>query len=153
MATRDLVHNLKPVVGLAPAVRTATALSAACDMQGFESVAVRFHSGTFGDTASATLYTEAELQESDDNSTYTAVADSDLLFPSGKSARTGNATGTFFQSKTTGGAADTAGLYEVGYRGSKRYLKVNVRLTGTHTNGTPTAVQFSLGHADYYPAQ
>lgn len=152
MATRDLVHNIKPVMGLAPAVRTATALSAACDMQGFEAVVARFQSGSFGDTASGSLYTEAELQESDDNSTYTAVADADLLFPSGKSARTGTATGTFFQSKTTG-AADTAGVYEVGYRGSKRYLKVNVRLTGTHTNGTPTAVTFSLGHAGYNPAQ
>lgn len=152
MASRDLVHNLSPVVGLAPAVRTATALSSACDTRGFESVVVRFHSGTFGDTASGSLYTEAELQESDDNSTYTAVANTDLLFPSGKSARTGNATGTFFQSKTTG-AADTAGLYEVGYIGSKRYLKVNLRLTGTHTNGSPTAVTFSLGHAVYNPAQ
>jgi hypothetical protein len=150
--TRDLVHNEKPIAALAPAVRTATALSAKCDMQSFQSVIARFYSGVFGDTASATVYTEAEMQESDDDSTYTAVADADLLFPSGKAARTGTATGTFFQSKTTG-AADLAGLYEVGYRGSKRYLKVNVRLTGTHTNGTPTTVTFSLGNADYKPAQ
>ena len=95
----------------------------------------------------------AELQESDDDSTYTAVADAALEFPlwQGLAARVGTATGTFFQSKTTG-AADVAGLYEVGYRGSKRYIKVNVRLTGTHTNGTPTAVSFSQGQPAFTPA-
>ena len=152
MANRDLVHNLKPVVGLAPLGRTATALSSACDMQGFQSVLVAFHQGAYGDTPSGSVYTEAELQESDDNSTYTAVADTDLLFPSGKSARTGTATGTFFQSKSTG-AADAAGLWLVGYRGSKRYLKVNVRETGTHTTGESYSVTFYLANADYSPAQ
>src|SRR5690348_2462596 len=125
MASRDLVHNLKPTSGLAPAVRTATALSSACDLQGFESVVARVHIGTFGDVQSGSLYIEAELQESSDNSTYTAVADADLLFPSGRSAATGTATGTFVQTKTTG-KADTAGVYEVGYAGTKRYLKVNM---------------------------
>ncbi len=154
MASRDLTNNVKGVTGLAPAVRTSSALSAKADTQGFESVIARFSSGTFGDTVSGSLYTEAELQESDDDSTYTAVADADLLFPvwQGKAARVGTATGTFFSSKTTG-AADTAGLYEVGYRGSKRYLKVNVRLTGTHTNGTPASVSFSLGNPGFTPAQ
>jgi hypothetical protein len=153
MASRDLTNRTKGVTGLAPAVRTALALSAKCDTQGFEGVIARFQSGTFGDTVSGSLYTEAELQESDDDSTYTAVADADLEFPlwQGLAARVGTATGTFFQSKTTG-AADVAGLYEVGYRGSKRYIKVNVRLTGTHTNGTPTAVSFSQGQPAFTPA-
>ena len=69
----------------------------------------------------------------------------------GLAARVGTATGTFFQSKTTG-ASDAAGLYEVGYRGSMRYLKVNLRLTGTHTNGTPTSVSFSEGNPNFSPA-
>lgn len=152
MATRDLVHNLKPVRGLAPAVRTATALSAACDTQGFEAVVARVDIGTFGDSQSSSLYIEAELQESSDNSTYTAVADSDLLFPSGRSAISGHATGTFVQTQTTT-TNDVSGVFEVGYRGSKRYLKVNMRLTGTHSTGTPSAVTFDLGHADFSPAQ
>lgn len=152
MATRDMVHSVKPTAGLAPAVRTATALSAACDTQGFEAVTVLVHLGTFGDVQSGTLYIEAELQESSDNSTYTAVADSDLLILTSRSTITGTATGTFVQTKTTGNA-DTAGLYSVGYRGSKRYLKVNMRLTGTHSTGTPSAVAFVAGHPDYVPAQ
>jgi len=152
MATRDLVHNLKPTRGLAPAIRTATALSSACDTQGFESVVARVDIGTFNDTQSGSLYIEAELQESVDNSTYTAVADSDLSFPSGRSTISGHATGTFVQTQTSGNN-DVSGVYEVGYRGSKRYLKVNMRLTGTHTNGTPSAVTFDAGNADYSPAQ
>lgn len=152
MATRDLLHNIKPVRGLAPAVRTATALSSACDTQGFESVVARVDIGTFGDVQSGSLYIEAELQESSDNSTYTAVADSDLILATGRSAITGTATGTFVQTKTTG-SNDLTNVYEAGYRGSKRYLKVNMRLTGTHTNGTPSAVTFDLSSADYLPAQ
>jgi hypothetical protein len=154
MASRDLTNNLKGVVGLAPAVRNATALSAKADTQGFESVVARVNVGTYGDSQSGSVFIEAELQESDDDSTYTPVADADLLFPvwQGKAARAGTATGTFFQSKTTA-ANDAAGGYDVGYRGSKRYLKVNVRFTGTHTTGTPTSVSFSLGHPSFDPAQ
>lgn len=154
MASRDLTNNLKGIAGLAPAVRTTTALSSKCDTQGYESVVARFHIGTFGDTQSASVYFEAELQESDDDSTYTPVADADVLFPQwqGKAARTGHATGTFFQSKTDA-AADTAGLYEVGYRGSKRYLKVNVRVTGSNPTGSPCAVTFSEGNPSFSPAQ
>lgn len=152
MASRDLINNLKEGAGLAPAVRTATALGSAFDVRGYKSVIARVHLGTFGDTQSGSIYIEAELQESDDNSTYTAVADADLLFlaSSARAAFTGTAVGTFVQTKTTAGA-DVAGLYAVGYRGSKRYLKVNMRLTGTHTNGTPSAVSFTASNPDYAP--
>ena len=136
------VRDCTSVAGLAPAVRTSTALSSACDLAGYEGCIARVHIGTFGDVQSGSLYIEAEMQDSDDNSTYAAVADSLVDFPSAFSARTGNATGTFFQSKTTG-AADTAGLYEVSYHGAKRYVKVNIRLTGTHSTGTPSAVSFT----------
>jgi hypothetical protein len=139
-------------VGLAPLLRTTTTLSSAFDTRGFQSVIAAFHQGAFGDTPSSSVYTEAELQESDDNITYTAVADTDLSFPGALTARTGTATGTFFQSKSTG-AVDLAGLYPVGYKGSKRYLKVNVRATGTHTNGEAYGVTFYAGNADYDPAQ
>lgn len=150
--TRDLVNNLKDVVGLAPVIRTTTVLSAACDLRGFHSAVARIHVGVYGDTASGSLYIEAELQESSDDSTYTAVANADLLFgaSSGLAARTGTAVGTFFQSKTTA-AADLAGIYVVGYRGSKRYIKVNTRLTGTHSTGSPIAVTFSMANAEYAP--
>ena len=155
MASRDLVHNLKPTAMLAPVVRTSTVLSSAIDTQGFESVIIAFHIGAFGDAASATVFFEAELQEcATVGGTYTAVADTDLLFPGTGAARTGTVAtaGVFFQSKTTA-AADTAGLYTIGYRGSKEFLKVNVRVTGTNSTGTPVSVVGYAGHALYSPAQ
>lgn len=149
---KDLVNNVKITTGLVPATRTADTLSSACDRQGYQSVAILFHIGAIGDTASGSVYAEAELQESDDNSTYTPVANADLLFKAGRSAASGSAVGTFFQSKTTGAADTGSATYIVGYRGTKRYLKVNYNVTGTHTNGTPVAVTFVLSHADYAPA-
>jgi hypothetical protein len=149
---KNLLKEIKPTVGIAPAVITSTTLSAACDTQYFESAIARIHVGTFGDVQSATVYIEAELQDSDDNVTYAAVANSLLTFAGSGAVRTGHATGTFFQSKTTA-ANDLAGLYECGYMGGKRYLKVNVRLTGTHSTGTPLAVSFTAGNAVISPAQ
>jgi len=139
---KQVVRDTTSVSGLAPAVRTATALSASCDLAGYEGCTARIHVGTFGTSQSASVYIEAEVQDSDDDSTYAAVANANLDFPSAFSARTGTAVGTFFQSKTDA-AADAAGLYEVGYHGLKRYVKVNVRFTGTHGTGTPTAVSFT----------
>jgi hypothetical protein len=159
MATFDIVNRIVPVRGLASANRTATALSNNCDMRGYESLVAAIDVGTFGDTQSGSVYIEAELQESADNVTYTAVADADMLFPTNKispvtnpyKARTGTATGTFFQSKTTG-SSDPTGLYQVGYRGSKRYIKVNVRYTGTHSTGTPVCVFFEKSQDSFQPS-
>lgn len=157
--TKDLVNNIAPVKGIAPATKTSTTLGSVCDTRGFESVIAAVFVGTYGDVQSGSVYMEAELQESADNVTYTAVADTDLLFPTNAispttnafAARTGTATGTFFQSKTTA-AADPAGLYQVGYRGSKRYLKINMRLTGSHSTGTPMCAFFERGNKDFRPS-
>ena len=140
------------MAAIAPAVQTATVLSSKCDLAGFEACTVKVHVGTFGDAQSATIYIEAELQDSDDDSSYAAVADVNLDFPSAFSARTGHATGTFLQTKTTA-AHDLAGLYEVGYHGAKRYLKVNLRLTGSHSTGTPVSASFVKTSPILAPAQ
>lgn len=60
-----------------------------------------------------------EVQESDDNSSFTAVADADLQ-------------GT----EPAIGAANDNVVYEIGYRGTKRYLRVAVVTTGATTGGT-----------------
>jgi hypothetical protein len=152
MLAGSYVNDTKTVVGLAPANRTTTALSAKADLTNFKGAKAIVHLGTFGDTQSATIYVEAELQESDDDSSYTPVANADLKFTGTRAAATGHAVGTFAQTKTDAGA-DPAGLYEVGYKGLKRYLKVNMRLTGTHTVGTPSVVLFVMGESDVKPVQ
>lgn len=158
---RDLINGLNqgrvpsagaaaPGIGLVPVKVTATQLSSSIDLAGYHGAVVALLIGAFGDVQSGTIYMEGELQESNDDSTYTAVADADLLFPPSDAARAGTAVGTFFQSKTTA-AHDLSGIYTVGYRGNKRYLKCNLRLTGTHSTGTPVAVLMTAGFPDYAP--
>ena len=158
---RDLINSLQqwrvpsagaaaPNFGVLPVKVTGTTLSAALDLAGFHAASIALMIGAYGDVQSGTVYMEGELQESADNVTYTPVADLDLLLPPGDAVRVGTATGTFFQSKTTG-ATDLSGVYTVGYRGNKRYLKVNLRLTGAHATGTPVAVLQTAGHPDYSP--
>jgi hypothetical protein len=64
-----------------------------------------------------------EVQESDDNSSFTAVADADLQ-------------GT----EPAIAAANDNVIYEIGYRGSKQYLRVSVVTSGATTGGTFGAV-------------
>jgi len=64
-----------------------------------------------------------EVQESDDNSTFAAVADADLQ-------------GT----EPAIGASNDNVVYEIGYRGTKRYLRVTVVTSGATTGGTFGAV-------------
>ena len=64
-----------------------------------------------------------EVQESDDNSSFTAVADADLQ-----------------GSEPAIGAANDNVVYEIGYRGSKRYIRVAVVTSGATVGGTFGAV-------------
>ena len=74
-----------------------------------------------------------EVQESVDNSSFTAVADADLQ-------------GT----EPAIAAANDNVIYEIGYRGSKQYLRVSVVTTGATTGGTFGAVLL-LGQPRRFP--
>jgi hypothetical protein len=162
---RDLIDNLKagkvlsagiasPTANLAPQVATVTVTSASLDTQGYHSAVASLQVGAYGTAASGSVYIEGELQVCNDNATWIAAADADLQFPPADAARTAfgttAASGCFFQSKTTG-AVDLPGLYMVGYLGLYRYLRVNVRLTGTQATGTPVSVALIASHPDYAP--
>lgn len=86
--------------------------------QKFNSALVIVQTGTITDGTHT-----VEVQESDDNSTFTAVADADLQ-------------GT----EPAIAAANDNVIYEIGYRGMKRYLRVAVVTTGATTGGTFGAV-------------
>lgn len=73
---RDLKSNIKPVQSLVPATRNAAANGTGVDLSGFNAVSVLFANGAIGGTASPTF--TFEVQESDDNATFTAVIDRDL---------------------------------------------------------------------------
>ncbi len=122
-------YNAAYVPLLPPLVRTASAVSASFDVQNYDAVAFLLNVGVVGDTWSGTNRVEATLQESDDNSTWNAVADSDML----KVVTGGQATGTFMLFNAN---AQAGQIYITGYRGNKRYVRVALTNFGTTSVGT-----------------
>lgn len=129
MAKKDLYNNVGASISLAPAARTASADGTGVDLQGFDSAAVLIEAGAWTD-GSHTF----ELQESDDNSTFTAVVDADLQ-------------GT---EPVVDGATDDDQIYKLGYTGSKRYIRVSTTVSGT-TTGALYGVTVVKGHARSMP--
>ena len=109
---KDLANNLSIVQSLAPASRTANANGAAVDLQGYEGALILISTGAITDGTHT-----FEVQESDDGTTFTAVANSDLI-------------GT----EPAVGATNDNTDYKIGYIGSKRYVRVVVTVAGA-TNG------------------
>lgn len=143
MALRDLYSNLGVQLALETQTFTADGNGNGIDTRGFDSVMLAAAVGISGDTLSGTVMIELEVEESDDDSIYTDVADDDLLnFVAGTNG------GTF---AVVDDAAEDDAVYLTGYRGSKRYVRVVVNVTGTHTNGTPIGAVAILGHAHLTP--
>ena len=134
MVSRSSTFSATGVVQLlASAPRTADANSTGMDLRDCEAAGLIFNVGANGDTLSGSVYIELEVQESDDNSTFTAVANADL-----NNYVTGTTnTGT---TKKIAANADAAQAYFVGYKGYKRYIRGVVNVTGTHSTGTPVGV-------------
>ena len=130
---QDLSNNINPAVSIINAVKTAAANGTGVDLQGYEKATVLVDVGAEGDTLSSSVYFEISLEESDDDSTYTDVAQAGIV------DGTITAGGIFLKlDGTAGGNPDTAGgIFRVEYVGGKRYIRVVLAKTGTHSNGTP----------------
>lgn len=115
---RDAYSNITVRETLSIAVRTASANGAGVDRYlnggGFQDALVIVHTGTITDGTHA-----IDVQESDDNTTFTSVAASELQ-------------GT----EPSIGATDDNKMYVVGYKGTKRYVRVAVTASGTTSGGT-----------------
>jgi len=125
VTSRDLQGNISIVTTLVPATRTADAIGSTVDLRKYESAAIEAIVGTITD-GTHTL----TVQESDDGSTWTDVAADDLQ-------------GSFLNL-----ASNTD--QEVGYLGSKRYIRVNVAVVGATSGGT-YAVSIVRGHPHNAP--
>lgn len=123
---------------------TAAASGAGVDTQGYESVAFIANVGESGDTLSGSVSIDLLVQESDDDSTYTDVAEADL-----DGGLSGGAAGAF---ALIDAAAEDDTAYTVGYIGGKRYVRSRIELTGTHTNGTPIGIVSVKSNPKYGPA-
>jgi hypothetical protein len=118
---------------LLPQTLTSTTLSSHIDLQDASDCMIEACVGVQGDTLSGSIYWQLELQDSPDDVTYTAVVDANISNPvSGQTA-----TGTFAAITASSGCSKN---YLVAYRGSNRYVKVNLRATGSHSTGTIFAV-------------
>ena len=130
---RDNMNGLDFLVAFPPkaAVADGTAqVSAILDRLGYDSVTLLLLTGTLTD-ADATW--SVLLEESDDGTTFTAVADDDLI---GTEALAGF---TF--------AADDA-CRKLGYRGTKRYLRATVDDVTANTGNLFLAGAWICGHPD-----
>lgn len=107
--TQDIKNSL------APAARTASANGSGVDLANFASATVAFVVGTITDGTHT-----PSVEESDDNTTFTAVAAADLI---GSLAAL---------------ASDTN--QRVGYRGSKRYVRAVSTVAGATTGGVYAGV-------------
>ncbi len=110
MANRQLSSRISVAQTLVPAVRTASATGAGVDLAGYHAAAVYIVAGTVTDGTHTPV-----VQESDDNVTFTNVAAEDL------------------QGSLANIASNT--VQEIGYIGNKRYIRVNVTVSGATTGG------------------
>ena len=140
---KDLSNNINPDVSIITAVKPAEANGTGVDLQGYESATVLVDVGAEGDTLSSSVYFELSLEESDDDSTYTDVAQASIVDGTISSG------GIFLKlDGTAGGNPDSAGgIFRVGYVGNSRYIRVVIAKTGTHSNGTPIGAMIVRGHA------
>jgi hypothetical protein len=135
---RDLSNNVVAVVGTVPAVVTADANGTGVDLQGFESAMVIVNTGIEGDTLSGSVKFDFILEESDDNSTFTAVTSSTSVTETSV-----DSSGIFLTLDANG---ETPQITQIGYIGGKRYIRCKIDATGTHSNGTPMSIEIIKGN-------
>ena len=136
---KDLANNISIIQSIAPVVGTSDTNGTGVDLQFFESATAVVDTGVEGDTLSTSVKIDFKLEDSDDNSTFTAVTSS-LHVTDGSV----DSNGIFL---TLDANAETPQVTSIGYVGGKRYLRVVLAKTGTHSNGTPLGAMVIKGHA------
>ena len=107
---RDIKNNVDGVSSMDPASYTATTSGSGVDLRDFDGAMVVFQAGT-ADTGNGNETYTPSVEESDDNSSYSAVAASDL------EGTLANMTANSVQ--------------RAGYKGAKRYVRAVLTIGGT----------------------
>ena len=134
---QDLKENVKYVKSLSPIVQAADVDTTGVDLQGFDSAAVLVDIGAPGVTYSSSVKVDLILEESDDDATYTAVT--------ANTSVTGGTVGSTGIFQTIDADGECNAVYGIGYVGGKRYIRVALDFTGTHSTGTAMGVTVLLG--------
>jgi hypothetical protein len=135
---RDISNRTVAVATQVPAVVTADANGTGVDLQGFESAMVVVNTGAEGDTLSSSVKFDFILEDSDDDSTYSAVTSSTSVTEGSV-----DSSGIFLTLDANG---ETPQISQIGYIGGKRYIRCKIDATGTHSNGTPMGVVVIKGN-------
>ncbi len=135
---RDISNRVKSVTCQDAKVFTADANGTTVDTKGFGSCMFIVNSGIEGDTLSGSVKFDFILEESTDDSTFTAVTSSTSVTETSV-----DSSGIFLTLDANGETPQTS---QIGYIGGSRYVRVKIDATGTHSNGTPISVQAVLGN-------
>ena len=113
MANIDVISRVDVDQSILKAAKTASENGASFEIADYHSVGVIIDAGAWTDGTHTFT-----VQESDDNSTWAAVADADLYYDS---------------EPVIDGAADDDQKYKIGYKGNKRYMRVITVVSGATT--------------------
>jgi len=126
---RDLHNNIKAELLLAPDTITGDTNSAQMDLLGYDSAELFVMVGDCANALSGSVYWGVIVEESDDDSTFTPVVTAaDLLFTANGNASTPDTTDGSV--KDIDADDDEDMLIRVGYKGSKRYVRITLDETG-----------------------
>ncbi|MUO83999.1 hypothetical protein [Agrobacterium vitis] len=139
---KDLHSHISRVVAIGNSTLAADNTPAAIDLRGYDSAEICLDIGVGGITFTGTNKIEFVMTHSDDGTTYTNVADADMLGVTGIS-------NGIIKALTAAHAAPD--VYRYGYKGGKRYLKLLADFGGTHGAGTPIAASVILGNGSGNP--
>lgn len=138
----DEHSGYKAVVAIAAAALAADNTPPAIDLMGYKACEILLAIGAGGITFSGTNKVEFVVTESDDDVTYTAVNQADII---GATVSTGGIV------KSLVAAHAAAAVYRFGYVGDCRYIKVLADFSGTHGTATPIAAVALLGKPELGP--
>jgi len=133
MGAIDLKSNIDITVSIPRAVVTSSpSAGTAADVSGYHSVCFVVDSASWVDGTATYAF-----QESDDNSTFTAIADADL-----------DGTEPVISSDATGDSVQ----YKVGYKGNKKYVRAVNTITGSPSTGINSGAYILKGNPKDLPA-
>ncbi len=141
---RDAYTKFKVEQNIGAVVLAADNTEVTVDMKGATELLFVLCVGIGGITFDATNKVSVTLNESDDDSTYTAVADVDIKGISPETADSGIVL-------LLDSAHAAALTYHWSYIGSKRYVQVLADFAGTHGTGTPMSLVAIKGGLNLTP--
>jgi hypothetical protein len=130
---RTLKALVYPILAYYPQILSATATSSSVDLQDYGSAMITLMVGTFT-FATANKLTPL-LLESDDGTTFGTVAAADYLEGVLPAA--------------LAGTADSQTIRQYNYRGAKRYIELQLTMTGTVS--VACAIEVIKGHPQFQP--